>query len=274
MKIKTEDTDLYFINLTVDLAFKLVFGEAKNIELLKALLKDITKLPIERLEGLGLKSEELHRDSIIDHKTIVDVRAILNDNTQIEIEMQVRNYHDMDKRSLYTWAKMYSSQLNKNDPYIKLAKCICINITAFDFTKENSGHNKYAIKNIETNEAFTNDLEIHFIELPKRGKVDDMQIRKWMALLASKTWEEMERNAEGDDIMKQVYNQAKNIAMNETQRINVENREKFLIDQNNLEYYARKEGKLEVAKKLAELGMPIEQIIEVTELSAEEIQKL
>ena len=124
------------------------------IELLKSLLTDITKLPIERLEGLGFMGEELHRDSLTDHKTIVDVRAILNDKTQIEIEMQVQNYHDMDKRSLHIWSKMYSAQMNKNDSYIDLAKCICINITTFDFTKEDDGHNKYVVKNDKTNERF------------------------------------------------------------------------------------------------------------------------
>ena len=114
--------DLYFIKLTIDLAFKYVFGEPKNIELLKSLLKDITKLPIERLEGLGFMGEELHRDSLTDRKT-------------------------------------------------------------------------------------------------------------------------------GDDIMKQVYEQARTIAMNETKRIEIENRELFLIGQNTLEQYGREQGRLEAQKE-------------------------
>ena len=72
-----QDTELYFIKLTIDLAFKYIFGELKNIELLKSLLTDITKLPIEELEDLGFMGEELHRDSLTDRKTIVDVRANL-----------------------------------------------------------------------------------------------------------------------------------------------------------------------------------------------------
>jgi len=39
---KGDKAELYFINLTIDLAFKFIFGETKNIELLKSLLKDIT----------------------------------------------------------------------------------------------------------------------------------------------------------------------------------------------------------------------------------------
>ena len=119
---KSKD-NLYFIRLTIDLAFKFIFGEPKNIELLKSLLTDITKLPIEKLEGLGFMGEELHRDSTEDHKTIVDVRAVLTDRTQIEVEMQVQDHHDMDKRSLHIWSKMYSAQMKRGGKYHELAKC-------------------------------------------------------------------------------------------------------------------------------------------------------
>jgi len=70
-----------------------------------------------------------------------------------------------------------------------------------------------------------------------------------MALLSSTTWKEMKRNAEGDDIMNQVYEQARTIAMNESQRIEVFNRELFLIGQNTLEQYGREQGRLEAQKE-------------------------
>ena len=275
-----DKNNLYFIKLTIDLAFKFIFGEPKNIELLKSLLKDITKLPIERLEGLGFMGEELHRDSLTDRKTIVDVRAVLTDKTQVEIEMQVQNYHDMGKRSLHEWAKMYSSQLKKNDAFTDLAKCICINITAFDYTGKETGYSRSGIKDIDTNETLKgmDDLDIYFVELPKREQVGDMRLRKWMALLSSQTWEEMKRNAEGDDIMSQVYEQARTIAMNESQRIEVLNRELFLIGQNSIKHYEREqgklEGKLESAKAMLEDGLDIKKIIYYTGLSEEEILTL
>ena len=274
-------TELYFIKLTIDLAFKYIFGEEKNIELLKSLLTDITKLPIERLEGLGLRGEELHRDSMADHKTIVDVRAVLADKTQVAIEMQVQNYRDMDKRSLYAWSKMYAAQLHKSEHYKDLAKCICINILAFDFTKAEDGHSVHVVKNAKTNDILIKDLEIHFVELPKRGQVGDTRLQRWMALLSSKSWEEMERNSEGDGIMRQVYEQAREIALNENKRIEVENRERFLIDQNSLRDDGFRDGvstgelgeKIKTAVRLYKMGLSVEQIIQATELSAEEVQQ-
>ena len=286
--------NLYFVKLTIDLAFKFIFGELKNIDLLKALLCDITKLPIERLEGLGLMGEELHRDSLNDHKTVVDVRAILTDKTQVAIEMQVQNYHDMGKRSLYGWAKMYSSQMKKSDRYFGLAKCICINITDFDFTEEDEGHSIYVIKNLKNNKILMDDLEIHFIELPKREKAGDTRLQKWMTVLSSQTWNEMAEAAKGDIIMEQVYNQAKEIAMNDAMRIDLENREKWIIDQNTLKWWERThgreegrlegkiegkiEGKLEAKHENAQVmlkdGLDIKKIILYTGLTAEEVEKL
>ena len=49
--------------------------------------------------------------------------------------------------------------------------------------------------------------------------------------------------------MIQVYNQARQIAMNETKRIEVENRERWIIDQNSIRYYEREQGKLEAQKE-------------------------
>ena len=104
----------------------------------------------------------------------------MTDKTQIAIEMQVQNYHDMGKRSLREWAKMYSSQLKKNDTFTDLAKCICINITSFDYAGKESGYSRSVIKDVETNETLRglDDLEIYFIELPKREQVDDTRLRQ------------------------------------------------------------------------------------------------
>ena len=49
--------------------------------------------------------------------------------------------------------------------------------------------------------------------------------------------------------MNQVYEQARTIAMNESQRIEVFNRELFLIGQNTLEQYGREQGRLEAQKE-------------------------
>ena len=180
--------------------------------------------------------------------------------------------------------------MKKTGKYHELAQCICINITNFDFTKEDEGHSIHVVKNDKTNKRVMHDFEIHFVELAKREKVGDIRLQKWMALFSSKSWEEMRKISEGDDIMSQVYNQAREIAMNETKRIEVENRERWIIDQNSIMHHAheegrlegklegrlegRLEGKLEMAAKMLLKNKPVDEIIEFTELTEEKINEI
>ena len=115
---------------------------------------------------------------------------------------------------------------------------------------------------------------VYFVELPKREIVGDERLQKWMALLSSNTWEEMKRNAEGDDIMRQVYEQAKEIAMNESQRIEVLNRKLYLIGENSIKQYEREQGKIEMAKELLKYGIDVEIIARSANQSIDEIEKL
>jgi hypothetical protein len=156
-----------------------------------------------------------------------------------------------------------------------IAKCICINITNFDFTKKETGYSRHVIKDYETNETLEglNDLDIYFVELPKREKVGDTRLQKWMALFSSTSWEEMKRNAEGDEIMEQVYEQAREIALNESKRIEVERRELFLIGQNSLERYGRDQERIEIAKNLLDI-LDVETIAERTKLTVTKVIEL
>lgn len=86
----------------------------------------------------------------------------------------------------------------------------------------------------------------------------------------------MKRNSEVDDIINRVYNQAREIAMNDLKRIKVENRERWLINQNSIKAYEREqrkiESKLETTIKLLDMGLSMKQVITVTDLSENEIQ--
>ena len=49
--------------------------------------------------------------------TYVDVKAVLDDDTTVIIEMQILNHPGFEKRVLYNAAKNYSIQLTKNENY-------------------------------------------------------------------------------------------------------------------------------------------------------------
>ena len=58
--------------------------------------------------------------------SILDIRARMNDGTQVNIEVQVCKDPNMAKRSLYYWSKMYGGELQEGDPYNKLVQAILL----------------------------------------------------------------------------------------------------------------------------------------------------
>lgn len=117
--------------------------------------------------------------------SVLDIRAKMSDGTQVNIEVQICKDPDMARRSLYYWAKMYSSELLEGEPYDKLMPAISINLMDFNaFAQYTTCHHSYHICNDETKDILIDDLEMHFIELEKIRIGDIRKLRKserWIA---------------------------------------------------------------------------------------------
>lgn len=96
---------------TRDLVFKRIFGKVGNEEILKEFLEAILETKIDKVE-LDL-DKDMEPEYEEDKKNILDVRAKINGDTNINIEMQIRDNKDMEKRSLYHWSKLYLHELKK-----------------------------------------------------------------------------------------------------------------------------------------------------------------
>ena len=81
--------------------------------------------------------------------------------------MQIVDQYDMKKRSLYYLSRLYSEQLKQGDEYRKLNGAIGINILNFNLLNNDRYHNHYLFKENETNEIYTDLMQIHIIELPQ-----------------------------------------------------------------------------------------------------------
>ena len=108
----------------------------------------------------------------------LDIVATLNDGTMVDIEVQVSTQKFMPKRSLFYWSRMYSNQAVKGDDYINLKKAVTINILKFLLLPEENWHNRCFITVENSNRKLTDDLEMHFLELPKLKVKDLRPLRK------------------------------------------------------------------------------------------------
>ena len=92
-----------------DFIFKKIFGEKGNedilISFINAILKRTNKEPIIEIEIIDNK--QLTKEVINDKTGIIDVRARTAKGENVDIEVQLTDQGNMDKRTLFYWGKMY-----------------------------------------------------------------------------------------------------------------------------------------------------------------------
>lgn len=170
-----------------DIAFHFLFGTEERKHNLIHFLNSVLCKWQEPIFDLTLQETRLDPEVIGLKSCRLDVRAVTTSGTQLNIEVQINNQINMEKRSLFYWSKLYVSQLKEAIDYRNLAKTIAINILDFNYLDNNKVHSVYRITEVETGNLLSNNLEIHFFELPRLGKSEDMDLAcpqtRWLLFL-------------------------------------------------------------------------------------------
>ena len=268
------------LKLTNDFIFKKVFGKKGNESILKDLLEAILKIKIKKIE---LQAEvELERELIDDKTGVLDVEATIDDNTKIDIEMQMKNQYNMKERSLYYWAGLYYTGLKKKGEYKENKRVITINIVNFDMFKEGPYHEKIELRREYKNILLTNKLEIHFIQLSKflkEGQEEkDKKMWQWLTFICDKNRKEVERVMKENKEIEKANEELEYLTGDDAVRRIAFLREKAERDYISNMSGAREEGakkaKIEIAKAMLAEGMEKEKIIKITGLTEEEMEEI
>ena len=272
------------LNLTNDFVFKKVFGKKGNESILKDLLEAILKIKIKKIE---LQTEvELERELIDDKTGVLDIEATIDDNTIIDVEMQMRNQYNMKERSLFYWAGLYYTALKKKGEYKENKRVITINIVNFDMFKEGPYHEKIELRREYKNILLTNKLEIHFIQLSKflkEGQEEkDKKMWQWLTFICNKNRKEVERVMKENKEIEKANEELEYLTGDDAVRRIAFLREKAERDYISNMSGAREEGieegekkkTIEIAKEMLSKGMDIELIKEITKLTEEELENI
>lgn len=287
----------------VDIAFKKIFGVEENKDLLISLINSIVSEE-DQVTEVTLLNPYNPKSFKTDKLSILDIKATNQEGKKYNIEIQISDEADYDKRALYYWGKLYTEQLKVADDYSKLSKAIGIHILNFTSIPESDKyHNVFHIREKENGILYFKDLELHTIELKKftsdtNEVLSDIiaKIRNsldmWVAFLT--------RNdlLNKDSLPKELDNSSLKRALtvldvmnfSEEEREAYEDHLKWLrIETNTLKKYeakgreeGREEGieigatreKLVIAKALIKQGLSLDIIAEVTGLSKAQLTNL
>ena len=279
-----------------DVVFKALFSRGKP-RITQAMLEAILKMKIDKLE-LD-KSTDLLNESADDKNGRLDLRAIINGNTECDIEVQLASNNNIAERFVYYWAKMYTANLKIGDKYSELRKTISIIILDDDFKLTKNLENPQTTWKIRESEArhlvLTDYLEIIIIEIPKvvkaYHKTPDDAVLQWMLFLDNPEKEEVARIMEENKDIKEAKEELERISQDDILRRKALNRTLEIADRlqmkEDLEEAKKelKEAKIEaqkevenenkkVIKNLHKLNIPIEQIAQAVELTEKEVEEI
>ena len=272
----------------IDVVFRMLFGEQKHERITKKLIEDVIEEKVEKIELE--QTPYLWGNQADDKLGIIDVRATINNKNPIDIEMQVLDKHDIEKRILFYWSKLYLKQLKKGENYRKLNRSISIIFLDYEIEKLKKLpiHTKWQIMNNKNGKTIlTEDLEIHIIEIPKINRMlENGKLKKWILFLENPEGEETKRMAEKEKEIKEAIETLEDISSDEEKERIAELRQKYIMDKEVELETAEEKGirkgiekgikseKIEIAKKMLKENMQVEVIEKITGLTKAEIDEI
>ena len=291
---KTQEKKLKEIKLLkpkIDIVFQSLFNQ-KN--------ENITKSFAEALIGEKINSivindtKELSREYPEDKLGILDLELDINNKEKIDVEVQLLKNDAFINRLLFYWSKIYSKQIKRGNKYRNAKRVVIIAIVDFEINLTKELRKMESIWNLREKESpekvLTDLIEIHIINL-KRVKEEYLRDKdniknQWIMFLDDPNSEEVKEIMEKNEDVKKAVVTVRKMSEDEKMEKLAELRLKAIMDEeaiydtgvNDGIEKGIKKGKnaktVEIAKKLLDKNMSIEEIIDITGITKEEIEDI
>lgn len=242
--------------VTSDIVFKQIFGQEESKPILMEFLNVFLHLELRSPEQIELKNTEITPEYYQDKKSILDIRVRLSDGTAIDLEIQVINQYNIEKRSLYYVAQLCVDQLGESEDYSKIRPSVGLNLLCFDLYTDKRYYRSFTLKDRETNEQFPDLFEINFLEIRKairtiteRGSLSDLSqlnLSKeecWVLFIGSEDKEVLQQLTKQDNTIQKAYDRLVTCSSDEATIERYRARQKALRDWTSSINGAREEGR-------------------------------
>ena len=285
-----------YINPYTDFGFKKLFGTAMNKDLLmsflnallfrnqpeKQVIKDIRYLPTEHFGQFG------------NRRAIFDVFCETETGTQFIVEMQnVYQQFYKDRSVFYSTFPIQEQAKMGEDWNFELKEVYTVGILNFEFKEDEYSkdcyHHEVKLMDTADHHVFYDKLTFVYLEMPKFNKTEDEledMFDKWLFVLKNLSRLFERPKALQERIFAKLFEQAEIARFTPEERRGYEDSVKTYRDINNAiataEKDARAEGRaegmaeanLENARRMKAKGFSVDDIVEITGLPTEEIEKL
>ena len=177
--------------LTNDLLFKMLF--VKYPDLLKRLVAELLGIKYDDIEQFSITNPEMPPETLGDKFCRLDINMIV-DGQRMDLEIQVENEGNYPERSLFIWAKEFSTAIKEGDNFSELPKTIIISILGFNqFEDSTEFHSEFGALEVKRHTPLSDKFCLHFFELKKLPPLANADNGKelWLSLFNAKTEEDL-----------------------------------------------------------------------------------
>lgn len=205
-------------------------------------MSSLLDIPPESIKEITISNPELPPETVASKFSRLDLSLNVNDKL-VNVEIQVKIDNDYRDRTLFYWAKLYTSELKSGEDYGNLKQTITINIINFNMFEGNDYHTEVAAMIKGKNEIFSDKFNMHFFELKKISKHPKTSREQWLQFINADSEEDFEMvEATSMPIIqkavKVIYDMSEDTKTHELARL----REKALHDEASALKQAKNEG--------------------------------
>lgn len=246
----------------------------KNNDLLKQLVSELLEIRLESIGEFQITNPEMPPEIIGGKFCRLDILMTVN-GQPVDLEIQVKNEGDYPARTLYNWARVYSTALPAGGAYKKLPRTVIISIIDFDLFECKEYYSEFQALEVTRHTALTDKMSLYFFELnklPQEIGADNMRLL-WLKLFKADTEEELAKiKSMGVPVMEQAIKAFHQITADPEFRELERMREMARHNEASALSHARDEEKLEIARKMKNAGRPLNEIMEFTGLTVESVK--
>lgn len=271
-----------FYGMSNDYAFKAVMQECEDV--LRNLIGALLNLDESEIVSCEITNPIVLGESVEDKNCILDLKILLNENRNINVEMQVRKEDYWAERSLLYWARMYDD-LKSGEDYALLKPTYHIGILDFPlYADDKELYSEYRILNVRNHRVYTNKFAIKVLNLRQIDNPGDTneKIVHWAKIFKAKTLNELIELAGEQEVFRNMVSELRKLSADEKIRQQMEARadyESRIATARGAGYRegleeGREEGRETVFINMINKGYPIEEAIAISDITESRANEL
>ncbi|MEF2931989.1 MAG: Rpn family recombination-promoting nuclease/putative transposase [Clostridia bacterium] len=291
MQIKEEQNkEFKLLKPKMDVVFQSLFNQ-EHEDITKSFVEALLE---EKINSIVINdSKELIREKPEEKLGLLDLELDINNKEKVDVEIQLIKNDEVIPRSLFYWARLYTKQIHKGDPYTKVKKVVIIAIVDFEIniTKElNKMETVWNFREKEKSEKVLTDLfEIRIISLKRAReayqKDKNSKKNQWVMFLEDSNSKEVKEIMENNEDVKKAVVTVRKMTEDEKLEKIAELREKAIKDEKAIYNTGIREGKelgreegerrnkIEVIKRMLKDNIDIALIKKYADATDEEIDE-